>query len=223
MYAFPGAYQPPGGGKKKKKKKKNRGGGRGGNGGGGGGKAAANQVRRIVENANGDIARVTHEIEGFLRQQRGGRLDLKVEHLCELVTTVVRSGAVEAAGLLVEAYRGGPEGDTPFTPGDAMREPDPPPPPAGLIGAECGACGCRFNPDLFEALPQQFNVDPMVGAAFVDRVSAMVQFGRQEELQVPPSHPPSPIVAPSPIHSVRGHIPQYSNTPSQSAQAPGRS
>eukprot|EP01047_Picozoa_sp_COSAG01_P052811 COSAG01_NODE_5592_length_4159_cov_12.092365_1_plen_164_part_10 len=136
MYAFPGAYQPPGGGKKKKKKKKNRGGGRGGNGGGGGGKAAANQVRRIVESANGVLTRVTHEIEGFLRQQRGGRLALAVEHLCELVTTVLRSGAVEAAGLLVEAYRGGPEGDTPFTPVDAMRKlraryPPPPPPPPG--------------------------------------------------------------------------------------------
>lgn len=43
---------------------------------------------------------------------------------------------------------------------------------------------CGAIPDLFEALPQQFNVDPMAGAAFVDVVSAMVQFGGQEELQV---------------------------------------
>lgn len=133
MYAFPGAYEGPAGGKKKRRRR----GGAGRRGGGGGGKSAANQIKRILESANGDYGRVKHEVEDFLRQQRGGRLDMAVDALRELITTVVRSGAVEAAELLVKAYCGGPEGDTPFTPVDAMRElraqskPPLPPPPGG--------------------------------------------------------------------------------------------
>ena len=157
MYSFPGAYQGGnqgggGGGKKKKKK-----GGKGRGGGGGGGKAAAAQVKHILERANGDLAHVLYDVDELLRHQRGGRLDMGSEALRELLVTVVRSGAVEAAGALAKAHRGGPDGDTPFTPVDALH--------------------------ILEAMPQQFNTDPMQGAAFVDVVAAMTQFGGDDALQ----------------------------------------
>jgi hypothetical protein len=161
MYAFPGAFQGGSsgggrrGGKKKKKKKKGGGGGGGGRsygrGGGGSGKKVVARVLEILTNSNGDRKRQLDEIEWLIREQRGGRLDVTTDALREVLVSVLRDGALAAATVLSTAHAGGPNGDTPFTPTDALH--------------------------ILVAMPQHFDCAPLEGAEFVNTVAGMTQFG----------------------------------------------